>query len=320
MNGGPGNGMNGGFDFGRGGGVHTEALLRDIRGQLRDGGLHGCLLVRDLHTGEELGIEADTQLPAASLVKVPLAIATVERIRRGELDGATVIEVPPGQVTTPGPTGLSRFRHPARIAIDDLLYLSTCLSDGTAANALFELTPPAQVAGMLHELGIRGIAVRHCVGELFDTPVERFDTDQTHLAHALAIDAGTSGRGHRLPQLDTTRANTGSARTFVDLLQALWTPSKIHPDVAERVRDLMAHNVLRHRLTPDFSSDASTWSSKTGSLLNLRHEMGVVEHSDGQSFAIAVLTESLVPAGAQPGADALMAQAARSLRDHLRQL
>lgn len=320
MNGGLGNGMNDDFDIGLGGGVNTEALLRDIRGQLRDGGLHGCLLVRDLHTGEELGIEADTQLPCASLVKVPLALATVERIRRGELDGATVLEVPPGQVTTPGPTGLSRFRHPARIAVDDLLYLSTCLSDGTAANALFELTPPAQVAGILHELGIRGIAVRHCVGELFDTPVERFDADQTHLAHALAIDAGTSGRGHRLPQLDTTRANTGSARTFVDLLQALWTPSKVHPDVAERVRDLMAHNVLRHRLTPDFSSDASTWSSKTGTLLNLRHEIGVVEHSDGQSFAIAVLTESLVPAGAQPGADAVMAQAARSLRDHLRQL
>ncbi|SCE61112.1 beta-lactamase class A [Streptomyces sp. Termitarium-T10T-6] len=90
--------------------------------------------------------------------------------------------------------------------------------------------------------------------------------------------------------------------------------------MAERLRDLLAHNVLRHRLTPDFSSDASRWSSKTGTLLNLRHEIGVVEHADGQAFAIAVLTESSVPAGAQPGVDALMAEAARRLRDHLRQL
>ncbi len=169
----------------------------------------------------------------------------------------------PARVTTPGPTGLSRFRHPARIAIDDLLYLSTCPSDGTAADALFDLTPPARVADLLREAGLRGITVRHRTEELFDTPVERFDADQVHLAHALAIDAGTSGRGHRVPQLDTTRANTGSARSFVDLLQALWTPSKIHPEVAERLRDLLAHNVLRHRLTPDFSSDASRWSSKT---------------------------------------------------------
>ncbi|MBT2528657.1 serine hydrolase [Streptomyces sp. ISL-99] len=300
--------------------MSTEALLRDLRRQLLDGGLHGCLLVRDLHTGEELGIEPDTQLPAASLVKVPLALATAERIRRGELDGATMLDVRPGRITTPGPTGLSRFRHPARIAIDDLLYLSICVSDGTAADALFDLTPPARVADILHELGLRGLTVRHSMRELSDTPVERFDAAQAHLAHALAIEAGTSGRGHRVPQLDTTRANTGSARAYVELLQALWTPSKVDPEVAGRVRGLMAHNLIRHRLAPDFSSDATTWSSKTGTLLNLRHEIGVVEHSDGHAFAIAVLTESLVPAGTQPGADALMAQVARSLRDHLRQL
>ncbi|GAA2603860.1 serine hydrolase [Streptomyces axinellae] len=300
--------------------MNTEALLHDLREQLRDGGLHGCLLVRDLHTGDELGIDADTQLPAASLVKVPLALATVERVRRGELDGAMPLDVAPGRISTPGPTGLTRFRHPARIALDDLLYLSTCVSDGTAADALFELTPPAQVAAILQEFGLRGLTVRHGMRELTETPVERFDAAQAHLAHALAIESGTSGRGHRVPQLDTTRANTGSARAYAELLQALWTPSAIPPEVAARIRELMANNLLRHRLTPDFSSDASRWSSKTGTLLNLRHEVGVVEHSDGQSFAVAVLTESLVPAGIQPGAEALMAQVARALRDHLRQL
>lgn len=299
--------------------MNTEALLRDVRHELRDGGLHCCVLVRDLHTGDELGLEPDTRLPSASLVKIPLALATAERIRRGEIDGATALDVQPGRITTPGPTGVSRFRHPARIAIDDLLYLSTSVSDGAAADALFDLTPPARVAALVDDLGLHGFTVRHGMRELSDTPTERFAADQVHLAHALAIDAGTSGRGHRLPQLDTTRANTGSARAFVDLLQALWTPSTIHPDVAARIRELMANNLIRHRLTPDFSSDATTWSSKTGTLLNLRHEIGVVEHADGQTFAIAVLTESLVPAGAQPGADALMAYVARTLRDHLRQ-
>ncbi|MFD5745679.1 serine hydrolase, partial [Streptomyces massasporeus] len=45
-------------------------------------------------------------------------------------------------------------------------------------------------------------------------------------------------------------------------------------------------------LAPDFSSDATVWSSKTGTLLNLRHETGVVEHADGQAFAVTALTES----------------------------
>jgi beta-lactamase class A len=76
--------------------------------------------------------------------------------------------------------------------------------------------------------------------------------------------------------------------------------------------------VLRQRLAPDFSSDASRWSSKTGTLLNLRHEVGVVEHADGQVLAVAALTESRVPAVVQPGAEALMAHVARTLRDQLR--
>ncbi|MFF3396322.1 serine hydrolase [Streptomyces sp. NPDC002669] len=300
--------------------MSTEALLSGLRRQLLDGGLNGCLLVRDLHTGEEVGIDPDTPLPAASLAKVPLALATAERIRLGELDGATMLDVLPGRTATPGPTGLSRFRHPARIAIDDLLYLSTCVSDGVAADVLFGLTPPARVTAVLRGFGLLGITVRHGLDELTDTPLERLGASQAHLALSLAIDAGTDGRGHRMPQLDTTRASTGSARAYVELLQALWRPSKIHPEVAARVRELMSHNLLRHRLAPDFSSDATTWSSKTGTFLNLRHEIGVVEHSDGQAFAVAVLTESLVPASVQPGADALMAQVARTLRDHLRQL
>ncbi|WP_030562010.1 serine hydrolase [Streptomyces aureocirculatus] len=300
--------------------MNTESLLRELRAELRDGGLRCCVLVRDLGSGDEIGLEPDTLLPVASLVKIPLAIATAERVRRGEIDGATALDVQPGRITTPGPTGVSRFRHPARIAIDDLLYLSTSVSDNSAGDALFDLTPPARVAAIVDEFGLRGFTIRHSLRALSDTPTERFTAEQVHLAHSLAIDAGTSGRGHRIPQLDTTRANTGSARACVELLQALWTPSKIHPEVAARVRELMAHNLIRHRLTPDFSSDATTWSSKTGTLLNLRHEIGVVEHADGQTFAVAVLTESLVPAGTQFGADALMAHVARTLRDHLRQL
>ncbi len=298
--------------------MNDTALLRELSDELDDGGLHGSFLVRDLRTGEEIGIEPDLEFPSASLVKVPLAVAVLDRVHRGELDGAAQILVRPGRVTTPGPIGLTRFRHPARIAIDDLLYLSTCLSDSTASDALFDLTPPTEVAAMLRAAGLRGITVRHTMSTLNETPADRLSHAEVDLAHTLAIGAGTPGRGHRIPQLDVTRTNSGTARSFVDLLQALWTPSRIDPEVTARVRELMAGNVLRHRLTPDFSSDASVWSSKTGTLLNLRHEVGVVEHADGQTFAVAALTASRVPASRQPGAEALMARVARTLRDHLR--
>ncbi|MEV4314831.1 serine hydrolase [Actinocrispum sp. NPDC049592] len=296
----------------------TTKVIREARQALDDAGLRGSFLVRDLDTGDELGIDADTDYPVASLVKVPLAIATLERIARGELDPATPMTVAPGRSTVPGPIGLTKFRHPATIALADLLYLSTSMSDNIAADTLFGLTPPTEVGAELRRLGHDGIAVRHLMADLVDTPAERFPRAEAHLAHTLAITAGTAGRGHPVPQLDISRANAGSARAFTDLLQAVWRPTSIQAPVAAEVRRLMGENILRHRLAPDFMSDSTRWSSKTGTLLNLRHEIGVVEHDDGQTFAITALTESHVPAAVQPGAEALMSHVARTLRDALR--
>ncbi|GFE21529.1 MULTISPECIES: serine hydrolase [Streptomyces] len=298
--------------------MNAERVTQELRGVLAGAGLSGSFLVRDLFTGEEIGIDPDVEFPVASLVKVPLAVAVLDRIHDGRLDGAAVIDVEPGRIASPGPVGLSRFRHPARIAIDDLLYLSTALSDSVAADALFALVPPAEVNQTLRDAGISGIAVRNPLRDLVETPAEQFDPGDVHLAHSLAIGSRTAGRGHPIPQLDVSRANSGSARAFVDLLEALWVPVRLPSGVAAPLRSLMAHNVMRHRLAPDFSSDASKWSSKTGTLLNLRHEAGVVEHDDGGTFAIAALTESKVPAATQPAAEALMSQVARTLHDHLR--
>jgi beta-lactamase class A len=242
----------------------------------------------------------------------------VERIRSGELDGATLLDVPPGRVSTPGPMGISRFRHPARIAIEDLLYLSTAVSDNAAADALFGLVPPEAVMRTLDDLGLADLTVRHGMSALADTPAERLPADETHLAQALAITAGSGHRGHPLAQLDVARATIGTAQGCAGLLAELWVPARLDPGTAAAVRDLLRANVVRHRLAPEFSADDMTWSSKTGTLLNLRHEIGVVEHADGQRIAVVALSESSVPAAAQPAAEARLARAARDLHDHLR--
>ena len=290
-------------------------LVSRLRARLAEAGLSGSFLVRDLLTGREVGIDPDVAFPIASLVKVPLAVAVLERVQAGRLDGAALIDVPPGRPESVGEVGLSRFRHPARVAVDDLLYLSLAISDNAATDTLFDLVPPIEVTKTLRDAGMAGITVRHPMRELGSTPSDG-------LAQTLAIGARTAGLGSQLPQLDVTRANIGTARALVDLLEALWAPARtasaVSAGAAERIRALMRGNVLRQRLGPDFSSDASIWSSKTGTLLNLRHEIGVVEHEDGTRFAVAALTESAVPASAQPAAEALMGRVARALHDHLR--
>lgn len=295
----------------------ASAWEREARTRLQDAGLRGSFVVRDLDSGAQLALDPDVEFPIASLVKVPLALAVLDASARGDLDLARPVEVAPGRVEAAGPMGLSRFRHPATIAVDDLLYLSMAFSDNTAADALFELVPPVRVAAALAAWGVGGIAVRHGLRTLAETPAERLDPEEVHLAHVLAIAGRTSGSGHPVPQLDVSRANAATATSLVDLLVGVWRPTRVPLEVAARVRALMTANALRHRLAPDFASDASRWSSKTGTLLNHRHEMGVVEHDDGRSVAVVVLTESAVPASVQPVAEATMAAVARRMHDEL---
>lgn len=292
------------------------ALRADLVRQLDRAGLEGWFLVRDLDTGDELAIEPDVQLPLASLVKVPLAVVTLEACRTGRLDPRRRIEVGPG-AGLPGPAGVSGFRHGAAIAIEDLAYLAVSVSDNAAADALLALTPPNEVTAELRRLGICDVLVRTYLSDLTDTPSEVLD--DAELSQWLAVGASTGTGGHRVPQLDISSASVGSPRGLVDLLALLWSDDgPIDRQVATRVRAMMAANVHRHRLAPDFVSDASTWSSKTGTLLNLRHEIGVVEHRDGSRIAIAALTRSRVPAAVQAAAESTMGRVARRMHDHVR--
>ena len=297
--------------------MRTDRLvLREAAEVLAEAGLVASVTVRDLETGRELAIDPDVAYPLASVVKLPLAIAVLREAANSSIDLAAQVDVDPIS-RTPGLTGLCRFEHPSRVSVEDLLYLAVCVSDDTAADALFERCPPARVTDLLRDLGITEITVRHSIRELHETLASRLTPDELPQALALAIQASTRGGGHLVPQLDVTHANAGTSRALVDLLERLWTGPELAGE-REPVRRLLGMNLMRHRLAPDLESDDAEWCSKTGTFLHLRHEVGVLEHADGSAFAIAVLSESSVPARRQPGAEQALGHAARLLHDQVR--
>lgn len=293
------------------------ALVRSLRADLARAGLSGSFLATNLRTGAWAGFDVDARYPLASLVKVPLAAAVLEGIERGEIDGAQAVLLDPA-LRTPGPTGTCLFRHPARVAVEDLLVLALTLSDDTAADALFALTPPAQVTRLVRSLGITSVTARHPIVELHRTLAAVLPPDDRHLALSLAISAGTDGGGHLIPQLDDGAANVGTARGMTRLLAEIWTGDRLAPGTRERLRELLGANVLRHRVAPELGTDRSRWSSKTGSFLHLRHEAGVVEHADGTTIAVVAFTSSSVPAAVQPLAEQAIGTVARRLHDEVR--
>lgn len=75
----------------------------------------------------------------------PPSLACQARARTDRGRARSTVRRRPGRLTTLGPMGLTRFRHAKRIALDDLLYLATSMSDNVAGDVLFDLVPPAEV-------------------------------------------------------------------------------------------------------------------------------------------------------------------------------
>ena len=295
-------------------GAGTSALRRAAH-VLETAGLSGSLLVRHLGTGHELALDADRPFPLASIAKLPLAAAALDAAHQGELDLSTPVRIDDASRSQGGP-GIARFTHSATIAVGDLIRLALEISDNTAADAIFRIVSPRDVTEWLQALGTSGIVLRHPIGELYASLATQTVTRDAATVHSLVVSADKQGHPSPLPQLDIERANTGTARGLADLLQKIWDGS-IDDAVAAPLRDMLAANVFRHRLAPDFSADTSAWYSKTGSFVHLRHEAGVVEHIGGEILVVVALTRSRVPAVIQPSAEQAMGHAARILHDEL---
>ncbi|WP_152363861.1 serine hydrolase [Microlunatus speluncae] len=294
-------------------GLHDAA--RDVERDWRRTGLGGGFWARDLGTGHELGFGPDRLFPLASVIKLPLALVAFDEIVTGRLDPAEPIDLDPATATA-GPSGISLFRHPARIAVGDLIMQSLSVSDNAAADALFDRLPPELITRRLREWGCAGITVRHPIRELNQALAELVGDDR-QLALELTVRANTRGGGHAVAQLDPHRANAGSARALIDLLERIWADSVATPGATALLREALSHQLRQHRLAADLISDLTSVRSKTGTLLNLRHEVGVVETGAGERLAVAALTSSSIPAFEQPEAEWAIAQAARTAVDAL---
>ncbi|GGV66411.1 serine hydrolase [Streptomyces thermoviolaceus] len=271
-------------------------------------GMRGSFLARRLDTGEQLGFDIDDPVPLASVVKVPFALVVLDRIAAGLLDAAQPVTVDPA-TSSVGSTGLAAFRHPATVAVGDLLALMLAVSDNAAADALFDLVPPEETDARLREWGCTDIRVRHRMQRMYECAAGVSGDDFT-LALELAVRDEASGR-HTVETLDPAHANAGTARGLVDLLQRVWQDEIARPAATAELRRLMAAQVFTHRLAGDLCTDTIRVSGKTGTFLHLRHDIGVVEADSGHRVAMAALTRSDRRAALAPDIDAAIAAAAR---------
>jgi beta-lactamase class A len=278
-------------------------------------GVRGHLLARNLDTGDELGFDAGQLVPIASVVKVPIALTVLDQIARGRLAAARQLTVD-SETAALGPTGTSAFRYPATLAVGDLVMLMLTISDNAAADRLLDLVGLDRVTASLADWGCRNIRVRHRLQHMYESAAAVAGGDFS-VALDLAIASDETGT-HAIQALDPRYANVASARGLVAFLQAIWLDRIASPAATAELRRLMAMQVFTHRLSSDLRADSVRVSGKTGSFLQLRHEIGVVESDGGHRIAIAALTRSTRRATIAHDIDLGIGAAARAAFEALR--
>ena len=96
------------------------------------------IYVKDLVTGKELAINADTLYPTASMIKVPIMVAVFDRIERGELDYQQKLVYRDSLFYSDGDV-TGEFRDSATVSLAEMVMLSISKSDNTASLWLQEL-------------------------------------------------------------------------------------------------------------------------------------------------------------------------------------
>ncbi len=110
----------------------TESLESKI--QKRVEGFRGDvgIFVKNLKTGEEVAINADSLFPTASMIKVPITIGIFDKIEKGELKYDSVLTYRDSLLYA-GEDILGSFKDGEKISLSKVLMLMITTSDNTAS-------------------------------------------------------------------------------------------------------------------------------------------------------------------------------------------
>ncbi|CAM5643167.1 Serine hydrolase OS=Kitasatospora aureofaciens OX=1894 GN=GCM10010502_23850 PE=4 SV=1 [Kitasatospora aureofaciens] len=285
----------------------TRAARARIAAAFAEAGVTGLLHARDLDTGAELALGADTPVSTASVHKLCLLVTLYREAAAGRIDLTRPVDLP-ATGRTPGRTGLSAMLDAARLSLRDLAYLALAVSDNAAADVLWDEIGLDTVNRTMAELGLTRTIAVHTVRELFAALAE--DTGQDSPVDPPVV--------ARLRVLDPAFTNRSTAREMTALLAALWHGDACPGEPGAALRRLLGLQVWPHRLASGFPFDDVRVHGKTGTLPTLRHEVGVVEYPDGGRYALAVFTRAAATSITLPTADAAIGTAARLAVDALR--
>lgn len=210
----------------------------------------------------------ETSMLSASLIKLPILLATLDRVAQGKLELSE--RIPLKEADRVGGSGvLKTLEEGLAPTLHDLLTLMIVVSDNTATNMVIEHIGLETTNTFCAQHGFRATRL---VGKL-------------QLPETLMNEAQRRGERNR-----TTAAD------MLGMLVGLERGDLLPPPQTETARDVLKAQQLDDglaRLLPtdeDIDTPPLTVASKSGSIRGVRHDVGIVYREDAPLYALAVMT------------------------------
>jgi beta-lactamase class A len=216
---------------------------------------HVALEIKDLATGYATAVNAGANMPAASVIKIPVMVEVFEQMAEGRFDLNKTVRLK-GTDRDWGWGDLADARSGKGYTVARLLRLMITESDNTATNMLIRLVGRSRINATMHDLGLRN----------------------THLGEDIRSDGNI-------------RSLRTSPRDMVRLLEALARAKLVDPWSSREMLDILAgqrHNGLIPQPLPKDLQIAH----KTGTLHDTLNDVGIVFLAD-EPYVIAVMTTHL---------------------------
>jgi len=229
-----------------------DGFLAGVRGRFR-GSI--SYYVEDLQTGRALAWNESQPLPAASVIKLPIAVTVFEQELAGKIRLEDEVVLKPTDKAD-GSGVLKRARSGTKLTVANLLELMLQRSDNTATNILTDLLGLEEINAACRRQG------------LATTCMPRYIMD--------------------LEARDNRIENYTSAADMARLLKALYGRRILDPPTSAQLLDILKGQHVKDRL-PRYLPPGVVVAHKTGLMKDACHDVGII-YGRNHDYVVAVLT------------------------------
>jgi len=274
----------------------------------------------DLDTGRRVSVNGGVRFPMASGFKLPIAIAYLQRVDRGEDSLTREVTLTPSDFRAGvSPLADEAKGKPITVTMGRILDEMVRNSDNSAVDYILRTTvPPAEVMSVLKKLGVNGINVSRQEGTIIgflsgdDSGVPW--TPEMYAQRTPSIPQSVSDAA--MAKYAKDPRDTSTPAGMVDLLTKLYKHKAGLSAESEEIllRAMRETETGAHRLRAGLPEDV-TIAHKTGTMPGTLNDVGIITSPDGKHhIAIAVFTKGALR-DREARQEAVVAEIARAVYD-----